>query len=528
MTSPLSRRSAVTTVERTSFGGTYFDALTYNRMFRKYQAYDFGVVSTNMFSSDLGGHLMNKKFTYLTAAENRVYWLPGGISHYSWKLVASPRVEFTFCDLLVGASDQVGKGGEEFEFTLDKGWLHEPVIIKTEADNLPGIRIIGDPVKLSENVYKYRGVIQSSNPNDWIPAEYLQPGRKAIDLATAVPDESNKKFGGQQFSDVHKLQSHIGVVARKATVTDKMIRTEIGCRQERRSLPENYDSDKSIGIGHVWQTTYRNGTGKEIKANTFITALEARLEEKVQMDRENLMQFGRNESTYDVDTNKKQRTAPGWEEMVKDSSVLRHNGSVTLDEIYQYLMNKFITRTPFSERHIKLVSGTGGIAYMQRLLGEEAKIHTVMDTHFIRERKDGGSGFHKHELEYGSQFTKWLAPNGITVELVYDPTKDDPQLYRTLAPGTSNTKESYCYDIYDFGHTKQAPANASRKDNMVMVREHGVEEYFTVSNVYDPYTGAIKDGSNAYSLNKDASFYRTLDGSLGIFDVSRIGRIQFD
>lgn len=58
-----------------------------------------------------------------------------------------------------------------------------------------------------------------------------------------------------------------------------------------------------------------------------------------------------------------------------------------------------------------------------------------------------------------------------------------------------------------------------------MVREQQAEEYYIVSNVYDLQTGAIKDGGNAYSNNKEAGLYRTLDGSLAVFDSSRIGRI---
>ena len=58
--------------------------------------------------------------------------------------------------------------------------------------------------------------------------------------------------------------------------------------------------------------------------------------------------------------------------------------------------------------------------------------------------------------------------------------------------------------------------------------QDGVEEYYTVSNVYDFRTGAIKDGSNAHGHSKECGIYRTLAGSICVWDVSRVGRIEYN
>lgn len=107
---------------------------------------------------------------------------------------------------------------------------------------------------------------------------------------------------------------------------------------------------------------------------------------------------------------------------------------------------------------------------------------------------------------------------GYILEIAYDPTKDDRKLFPESAPGTNRTMESYSMDIFDFGQTDQKAIDANNPENMTMIMQDGVESYFTVSNVYDFTTGAITDGSNAYSNSKELGIYRELSGSLGIWD----------
>ncbi len=126
-----------------------------------------------------------------------------------------------------------------------------------------------------------------------------------------------------------------------------------------------------------------------------------------------------------------------------------------------------------------------------------------------------------------AQFTKILLTNGIEVSIDYDPMKDNKAIFKTLAPGTNSTLESYNLDIFDFGVTDQT-AEGSNGENITMIMQDGVEEFYTVSNVYDFETGAEKAGGNTYSNNKELGIYRAMSGSLGVWDVERVGRISFN
>lgn len=524
------RRTALQTVERKALGGSYVDHNFYQSMFKKYSPFDFGVKTSQLFSSEPGSLIVNKKFTYMTIAQGNVYMLPGGVDDYQWKLVGSPHVEAYITELLVASNALPGKGGLSFKIALDKDWFHEPVLLKSENPNLPLLKILGFPVQRGANSFEYEVELQTSDPNAYIPVDYLQPGRRFIDIATQVSDELNTKYGGDQYAEMFKLQSHVGNVARKLEISDKAIRAEIAARSEGRALPTagedaNHMREQGVGVGYVYQENFKSKKGDEIKAGIFITKAEARLLDRVEMDREMMMEFGQLQKTVDHDSYKPIKTAPGWRQLVRDGHYMQHNGSLRLEDIFEYLMTIFVGKNGFSDRYIRIATGEGGLLLMHRLIAEQAKTFTVIDTHFI---KGTTSEFHSNALEFGAQFTKWRAPNGVIVELVYDPMKDNRQLFPELAPGTNYTLESFCMDIFDFGKTDQKATGASRDENITMVMQDGVEEYFTVSNVYDFATGAEKSGGNVYSNNKDLGIYRSMSGSLCIWDISRVGRIEFN
>lgn len=531
----MERKTALSLVERKSFGGSYHDSFSHAAMFRSYKPHNFGMITSQLFSSKLGSHLINKKFTYMTIAKGNVYYLPGGVDDYQWCMEGDSEIDFRFTELLVDPASQPGKGGLKFKFAIDREWLHEPCLVKTEASNLPLIRIIGHPVQRSANSWEYEAELQTGDLNAWIPVDYLMPGRKLVDVSTMVSDELNTKYAGDQYGEMFKLQSWVGNFARKCEFSDKFIRTEIAAKQSGNKMSKGsgmgynvagknyYDA---VGVGYTYQKDFKTKGNKKISKGVFISMIEARLLERVERDREMSMEWGQLQKTTDYDSDRTIKVAPGWRQIVKDGHYKQHNGSLSLSDIYEYLNEIFITRKGFSDRHIKIASGEGGIEFLSRLLAQEANAFTTIDTNFIRPRKDG-LGYNENELVFGAQFTKWIAPNGIIVEMVHDPIKDDRHLFPEKAPGTNRTLESFAMDIFDFGHTDQKAEGARRPENITCVMQDGVESYYTVCNVYDFKTGAIKDGGNAYGNNKECGIYREVSGSLCVWDVTRVGRLEF-
>jgi hypothetical protein len=175
----MNRRTALETHERKAWGGSYMDSYTHASMFRRYQPFNFGVKTAQLFSSRLGSHLVNKKFTYMTIAKKNVYVLPGGTDDYSWYLMADADVDFRFTEVLA-TSETPGKAGIPFKIALDRPWLHEPAVIKLENSDLPLLVIHGQGYQRSANSWEYEVSLQTGDLTAWIPLEYLQPGRRAI------------------------------------------------------------------------------------------------------------------------------------------------------------------------------------------------------------------------------------------------------------------------------------------------------------------------------------------------------------
>lgn len=322
----MERKTALVTHERQSWGGSYFDSLTHAAMFRSYKPHQVGVKNAQLYSSELGSHLINKKFTYYTVAQGNVYMLPGGVDDYEWYLTADADVDFRATELLVSESSQPGKGGLPFKIALDRPWLHEPVVIKTESARLPLLKILGYPVQRSANSWEYEVELQTSDKNAYIPVSYLQPGRRFIDVTTQVSDELNTKYGGDQYGEMFKLQGWVGNFARKAEFTDKFIRTEIGCRQDGRSMPKGMGysiggktyQDGAIGVGYVYQQDFMTKENKMIQKGVFVTKIEARLEERLARDVEMNAEFGQLQKTIDRDSGMTIKTSPGWREYYRD------------------------------------------------------------------------------------------------------------------------------------------------------------------------------------------------------------------
>lgn len=528
------KRTQLQTIERMAFGGTHYDSFKHAAMFRKYQPHNFGVKGAEMFSSKLGSHLINKKFVFMTLAQNNVYTLPGGVDDYEWYLVADADVDFRFVKLLVPEDGQAGKGGLPFKIALNRDFLHEPAIIKLENSNLPLLKILGHATQTDVNCFEYEVELQTGDPNAWIPSEYLMPERRALRVSSSVSTELNTKYAGVHFGEMFKLQSFVGSFANKCEFTDKFIRTEIDCAKEGRSMPKNAGysvggqsyTGGGIGVGYMYHANFRTKKNDIVQKGVFVTKMEALLEERTLMDLEMNMEFGQGQKTTDRDSKRPIKVAPGWRQLVRDGHFREHNGTLTLSEIYEYVAEIFLTRRTFSDRNIRLSGGEPATELLNRLIKAEAGEFTYIDTLFTQKRTDP-QGYHENELEFGYQFTKIKMTNGYILEIVYDPNKDDRQLHPELIPGTNRTREGLCIDIFDFGVTDQKAADAMNSSNITSVKENGVEEYYHVSNVYDFATGAITDGGNAKSNNKELGIYRAISGAICVWDVTRVGRLEF-
>ena len=453
------RKTALKLTEYKGFGGSYHDSISHASMFRSYKPYNFGVRTSQLFSSSLKSDLINKKFTYMTIASGNYHVLPGGTDDYEWEVVGDAAIDFRITELLVDPASQPGKDNQPFKIALDRDWLHEPVMLLSEDPNAPGLRIIGHPEQLSANSFAYEVELQTGDPNDWMPVDLISPDRLFSRISSPVSDELNPEYAPDQYGQMVKLRSWTGQFANKVEFSDKFIRTEIACAKNGSAMPKGMGYSvggkkyqDAVGSGYLYQASLKE-TGKNdvITKGVFISKAEARLLERTEMDRELAMEFGRLEKTEHRVTGRPLKIAPGWRQIARDGHFWEHNGSLTLSDLSEFLGTIFFRRKNFMDRKIYIYSGEGGIEFLSRLIAQEASAFNYPDANFFVRKAADPQGYHKHELEFGAQFTTIQLYNGIEVTIAYDPIKDDDQLFKIKAPGTNRPLESYAMDIFDFG-----------------------------------------------------------------------------
>lgn len=535
------RKSALyTAAPRTDWGGSVADSRTYATLFRRNQtAYDFGIMDVQTFSTQIGSNQVNKPLLYLTQGKGNVYSLPGGTDSYRWKLATDGINRATIQAVDPNLGTQPGKAGATFRICLERNYYHEPVLLKTESRDLPMMRVIGQPQYESPTRWWYTVKLQSGTVTDYMDPKYLQPGRTILDGGTSVSNELNQKYAGIEFGSTTELQSHIGYAGRKFEMTDKLIRTEIGNRKAGKTPQVKYTIKGGAGSGPSTVTSAVS-TGylvapffgdkteavktRIVKEGNLITTAEAMLRERLMMDCEWGMTFGKNEITTDPDSGYEIKMGAGYFEMVRDANYFEHSGDLTLSDFTERITSAQFNAVNPQDRKIYIRTGQVGLALVSRLIELElgAFPFTLQDSYFID--KVNNNNF-KNELKFGAQFTEFVGYNGQVLCFIYDPTKDNPLWYPELDPDTGHPYESASFDIFDLGATDAAPMGARTKSNMAYVNEPAADEYYMVSGVYDIYSGAEQSGGNVPTNSKMAGIYMSKSFKLEFWSLDRIMRI---
>lgn len=518
--------------EYEAFGGGFFDSVSHAAIFRDEQPYQFGVMTSKLFSSTSMMGAVNKRWTYMTIAKGNYYVIPGGKDEYEWSVVGDADIELRITALLTDSATP-GKGGEIFEIALDRNWLKEPIVIKTESDNAPLLEILGQAEPLGAYSWKYMVKIQDGNPNSYISPSLLAPDKIVTRVGTRISNEENTKGGTDSYASMEKLRGMVGAYANQVEFTDRFIRMELAAAGRGVSNSGTYeDSDgtryrDAFSRGKIYQASLKSkGKNDVIQRGFFITKAEERLLERTEMDRELMCEWGRLQVDFDRDSKRVKKTAPGWRQYVREGQYFPHGGTFTIQQLYDWLHQVFYRRRGFKNRKPYLCGGTGAITYLSTLIAAQTAPFQTLEPGFAIRKASDPVGVHDHEYEWGYQFTGIKLPMGVTATIMYDPVKDDDRFFKEKAPGSYLPLESFQIDILDFGKTEDAGENASG-ENIFMVMEDNLDYYFSVSNAIDFKRGVVKSGENVYRFGKNLTIHREMSGSLGIWDVSAVGRIEW-
>lgn len=508
----------------THVGTSYMDSRIYSTLFRQQECpLDLGMIDVEVFSKQVNGKLIDMPFTF-RSGKNIVELEANNNGKVTWQLSIAgiPRARIVDVDPNLGTYP--GQAGTRFKIALNVPFYHEPVLLRTESRDAPRMRIIGYPTTEAPDKHWYEVELQTGNPSDYIPSEYLQIGRTVCDDATSVAQEMNQKYGGIEFGSTSNHASQISYFAREFTVTDKAIRKELDALRRGRKFEGTRTSDGTyldsvIGKGYL---IYKSGASKEeyLRSGKLLSNIEMMLRRRIYYDREYDMIFGKTQTSFDEDSGYLRTNGAGWLEIAKEGNYTTHDGlNITLQDLVNVLYQlKFNVDDP-KDDVVEIDTGTSGMVLANSLISLEvaALPFTLSSNYFIDETP---SSFTSQGLLAGHQFVEFHN-FGRIFRFVWNPNKDNLSTFPEIDPDTGRPLESESFDVFSLNRNEDALGN---KNNIAMAHEPGAYEWFTVSNVYNFATGAIQDGSNAYSNAKDCSVKMAINGSMIVFDVSGTAR----
>lgn len=530
----MERLTALKVSEYQALGGNKFNAISHSKLYRDDEPYKFGVMSARLFSSVEMLGTTNKRWNYLTMAQNNYEVLPAGRDTYEWGVQGDSNIKLRITHKFVTAGTQVGKGKSRWLVGVDRNWYSAPSNLKTESDNGALVKIIGKPKPHATYGYVIELEVQDDNQGTWLHDKWFDAGKTLTAIGSQVANENNNEFAAiGPFTSQVRLRSQIGRVAAEVKFSDRFIKKEMAAMSgkggNKGATYEDIDGTKyheAFSRGHIYYTpAFDKRQNKEVQKGFFIGIAENRLLETVEEHVNNMCEWGRMETTLNRSKNIVTRQAAGWRQIYKDGQFFPHGGYFTLEWLQEKIHQIVYRKRRFSNRKPMLVGGTGAINFIHNLIRNYAPTSGVIEPGFNIRKNSSPTGVHEVEYEAGFMFTRFKGAMGVDIQVMYDPSKDDGSIFQQKAPGSYLPLESFQIDILDFGKTEDA-AEKTSGTNITMVVEDQSDYYYSISNAIN-LNGIVKDGSNIYTEGRNLEIKREKSGSLCVWDAMAVGRIEW-
>lgn len=470
------------------FGGNFIDSDYLAASFDGGKPHMFDDIFVKIYSAQ--NKFKDKVLLGTTRGAGNVKRIPTEV--FRWRAQGADYKSLRSVENLESGNTAPGVGGATFRIKLDEDWVQAPEVLMGE-DNDYALRIKSGPIP-DGGGFIYEVYLEDDDTARFFPPELLEVGREFCKAWTSIASEENDEFGGQYYPSSYMMESQVGFFAQSLKVTDKALREQ-----------------GRLGI-HV----YDKG-GKEV-TKKFIPYAEMKMYDELEMSKEVQLMYGKR-STKQGPRDRWIKTGPGLRQQLKDGWVQYYNSDLTETELQDYLMDIFFARSDRSERKVSIMTGTMGSIMFHKLCANAASGFLTVDTNYI-ERV--GTGLPRH-LSFGAQFTHYQGPEGISVDLIYNPMYDDIQFCKKTHPVITNRPiDSWRMTVLDFA----APQSTDFGSNI---------NYLEVENSYAHgyVTGTVgPNGPIAGSATTEliGSYKRFVQGSAGIMvvDPTRTGELIFD
>lgn len=365
---------------------------------------------------------------------------------FTWSLMGSseqnvPLVEARFQGSVVSEADiNVGEGKQRFELVFPKRWFSPTEVIVGELNERYPIQIEEEYTEGANTVYVC--VMWGAEASvSGMPGEELVSGKKFSKEYAPVEESLSVRGSELNFASPSKFRNTFTRIRKQHTVPGNMI------------------NRKAVG-----SFEFVDKKGAAQKFTTWMQYETMRFYEEIRQDKNRAMFYGR--TTLDSNGNLSNegksgqgiRAGFGLREQMEVSNTYFYN-RFTADLITNILTELAEGKLGMDERKFVIRTGERGAILFHKAIKDEASGWSALYDESAQSKV--ASNLHSNSRQFGFQYTKFLAPNGIEVSIEVDPMYSDPVRNKIMAPNDGHflggVAESYRMDIFDIGTTDGEP-----------------------------------------------------------------------
>jgi len=403
-----------------------------------------------------------------------------------WSLMGSSTRPLVILEDVDPTNVKKGLGKTTFKIKGDVNWYKIGDIL-APADKKYLLRIQSEP-RPSGKGFVYTVIFQPDDPKMFLPNKYVKPGSRFAKLFSAYGEGSDSS-GSVQFAMPIDLSARISTLRKEYKITG--------------------DADNS-----VLEIALMDENNK-VHSHKWMNYADAEFKAQWNREIEKSLWYSRYGMTTPDTTGRPVRTGSGIEELL-ESSNLHYYNKFSTKLLREYLMDIFYNRVGFKSRKLKVFTGEYGAMAFHEAVDNDSSKFLTMDTTNI---KKSASDFNSNSYQFGRQFTKYIGPNGIEVEVHYNPVYDDRENNFLIDPLTGKPAESMKFSFFDV-------TDGSGDDNLYILKKKGGKKSGYVAGLQSPY-GPM---SNQLMSNSEDAYTMIEMDQVGVMlkDVSRCGQLRLN
>lgn len=344
---------------------------------------------------------------------------------WEWSLKTEDGIPLVVTEDIEPSDKRLGEGRTTFRIKLDQNWYVPGDVITPKAGSKKiQCRIMEEPQRHGTGwVYTVR--LKQDDINAFLPREFTKPGTEWTKMFSEY-EEAAVQSGSTQYGMPISFKDYMSKFRKHYKVTD-------------------YAGQEVLAM----QLQDKNGK----KHNAWIPLAEATFWKEWAREKEVALIYNRSSRSIEGSTGRPVRSFAGLHEKIEEDGHTYYYSNFSARLLEDFILDISYGRsTPGSgSRKLKVFTGEYGMILFHRAVMDNinSKGWTILSTSFNPIQKTN-SQYSSNAYAAGYQFTKFLAPNGIEVEVVHMPLYDDRSLNTQIDPITGYPVESMRFTFLDF------------------------------------------------------------------------------